>query len=254
MDSYISWFIHGLALIPVTLLPIINPLASAPVFAATVGTNHGMAQRLARQVAINAWFVLVVSMLIGTYVLALFGISLPVVRIGGGLLVATTAWQMLHHTGDDDIQTVVAQEAKTLSEAEIVQRSFFPITFPLTTGPGTIAASIALGAKIPPGPGRIRARRAGGRLRSGAGLAGAVPDFQELGRRARAARQDRYAGDDPDDGVHPAVHRYPDHVDRLGRAERDRVLTPVRAAHCPGNMPVSFKAVPIWADRGSARR
>jgi multiple antibiotic resistance protein len=152
VDSYISWFIHGLALIPVTLLPIINPLASAPVFAATVGTNHGMAQRLARQVAINAWFVLVVSMLIGTYVLALFGISLPVVRIGGGLLVATTAWHMLHHTGDDDIQTVVAQEATTLSEAEIVQRSFFPITFPLTTGPGTIAASIALGAKIPPGP------------------------------------------------------------------------------------------------------
>jgi multiple antibiotic resistance protein len=152
VDSYLSWFIHGLLLVPVTLLPIINPLSSAPVFAATVGTNRNMAKRLARQVAINSWFVLLTSMLVGTYVLALFGISLPVVRIGGGLLVAATGWQMLHHTEEDDVHAVAAEEAATLSEAEIVQRSFFPITFPLTTGPGTIAASIALGAKIPPGP------------------------------------------------------------------------------------------------------
>jgi multiple antibiotic resistance protein len=91
-----------------------------------VGTNRAIARRLARQVAINSWFVLVVSMLIGTYVLAFFGVSLPVVRIGGGLLVAV-------------------EKAATLSDAEIVQRSFFPITFPLTTGPGTIATSAASG-------------------------------------------------------------------------------------------------------------
>jgi multiple antibiotic resistance protein len=84
--------------------------------------------------------------------LALFGISLPVVRIGGGLLVAATAWHMLHHTEDDDVHAVAAESAATLSDAEIVQRSFFPITFPLTTGPGTIAASIALGAQIPRDP------------------------------------------------------------------------------------------------------
>lgn len=152
MDPLISWFVHGLLLVPVTLLPIINPLSTAPVFAATVGSNRGMAKRLARQVAINAWFVLVVSMLIGTYVLALFGISLPVVRIGGGLLVVATAWQMLHQIEDDDVHAITAEETVALPDAQIVQRSFFPITFPLTTGPGTIAASIALGAKIPPEP------------------------------------------------------------------------------------------------------
>ncbi|MCU0990412.1 MAG: NAAT family transporter [Xanthomonadales bacterium] len=152
MDPLISWFVHGLLLVPVTLLPIINPLSTAPVFAATVGSNRDMAKRLARQVAINAWFVMVVSMLIGTYVLALFGISLPVVRIGGGLLVVATAWQMLHHVEDEDMHALAAEEAVALPDAEIVQRSFFPITFPLTTGPGTIAASIALGAKIPHEP------------------------------------------------------------------------------------------------------
>ena len=152
MDSVLEFFLKGLILVPVTLLPIINPLSSAPVFAVTVGSNRVIASRLARQVAVNAWFVLVASMLIGTYVLALFGISLPVVRIGGGLLVAATAWHMLHHNEDDDVHAVAAESASTLSDAEITQRSFFPITFPLTTGPGTIAASIALGAQIPSEP------------------------------------------------------------------------------------------------------
>lgn len=151
MESHISWLIQGLILVPVTLLPIINPLSSAPVFAATVGANRTLARQLARQVAINAWFVLLVSMLIGTYVLALFGISLPVVRIGGGLLVASTAWRMLHHTGEEDDVAEAVEEAE-VPQAEVMQRSFFPITFPLTTGPGTIAASIALSANVPPDP------------------------------------------------------------------------------------------------------
>lgn len=167
MDSVLEFFLRGLILVPVTLLPIINPLSSAPVFAATVGANRTFAGKLARQVAVNAWFVLVGSMLIGTYVLMLFGISLPVVRIGGGLLVAATAWRMLHHTEDDDVHAVAAHDAAMLSDAEIVQRSFFPITFPLTTGPGTIAASIALGAQIPAEP----ALYAVGVLVAGAGAA-----------------------------------------------------------------------------------
>jgi multiple antibiotic resistance protein len=145
-------FLKALILVPVTLLPIINPLSTAPVFIATVGANRSIAKRLARQVAINGWFVMVTSMLIGTYVLTLFGISLPVVRVGGGLLVAATAWRMLHRTEDDDVHAAAAAKASEMSDAEIVRRSFFPITFPLTTGPGTIAASIALGAQIPTTP------------------------------------------------------------------------------------------------------
>jgi multiple antibiotic resistance protein len=152
VESLVVPFLKALILVPVTLLPIINPLSTAPVFIATVGANRSIAKRLARQVAINGWFVMVVSMLIGTYVLTLFGISLPVVRIGGGLLVAATAWRMLHRTEDDDVHAAAAAKASEMSDAEIVRRSFFPITFPLTTGPGTIAASIALGAQIPTTP------------------------------------------------------------------------------------------------------
>jgi multiple antibiotic resistance protein len=152
MDSLIVPLLKGLVLVPVTLLPIINPLSTAPVFIATVGADRQLAKRLARQVAINSWFVVVVSILIGAYVLALFGISLPVVRIGGGLLVAATAWRMLHRTEDDDLHAAAAERTSELSHTDVVRRSFFPITFPLTTGPGTIATSIALGAQIPSTP------------------------------------------------------------------------------------------------------
>jgi multiple antibiotic resistance protein len=147
--SLIISFLNALILVPVTLLPIINPLATAPVFVATFGGDRHVSQRLARQIAINSWYVMLGSMLLGAHILALFGISLPVVRIGGGLLVAAAGWRMLHHAEADDVQAAAAVEAAGLTDIELVRRSFFPMTFPLTTGPGTIAASIALGSQIP---------------------------------------------------------------------------------------------------------
>jgi len=149
----LSDLLHALVLVPVTLLPIINPLTAAPVFTMTAGSEPAATRQLARQVAINCWFVLVGSLFVGTYVLDLFDISLPIVRVGGGLLVAASAWRMLNRSDDDDVQQAVKRSQRnTLSDVEVVKRSFFPITFPLTTGPGTIAASIAIGAGMPRQP------------------------------------------------------------------------------------------------------
>lgn len=148
-----SEFLNALVLVPVTLLPIINPLAGAPLFAMAAGDDRVVTRQLARQVAINCWFVLVASLLVGTYVLELFGISLPIVRVGGGLLVAASGWRMLNTSNDDDVHAAVKRsQSAALSRAEVVKHSFFPITFPLTTGPGTIAASIAIGAGLPRQP------------------------------------------------------------------------------------------------------
>jgi len=148
-----SEFLHALLLVPVTLLPIINPLSGAPVFTMMAGDDPSTTKRLARQVTINCWFVIVASLLVGTYVLELFGISIPIVRIGGGMLVAASGWRMLNRTDDDEVKSAVQRSQRTdLTQAEIVKRSFFPITFPLTTGPGTIAAAIALGAGLPRQP------------------------------------------------------------------------------------------------------
>jgi multiple antibiotic resistance protein len=152
MVAFVALFLKSLVLVPLTLLPIINPLGGAPVFMATAGVNPLVVRKMARQVAINCWCILVVSMLVGTYVLEFFGISLPIVRIGGGLLVAASGWRMLNSKGEDDVQKAVAKQAADIPDTEIARRSFFPITFPLTTGPGSIAASIALGANLPNTP------------------------------------------------------------------------------------------------------
>jgi multiple antibiotic resistance protein len=150
--EFVLPFLNALIALPLTLLPIINPLSTAPVFVATAGRSQAVIERLARQVAINSWFVIVASMVLGSHVLALFGLSLPVVRVGGGLLVAATGWQMLNSKDQDEVREKATHEAQVLSETEIVRRSFFPITFPLTTGPGTIAAAIALGTQLPRTP------------------------------------------------------------------------------------------------------
>jgi len=142
-------FLKELILIPLTLLPIINPLSSAPVLIANAGSDQLLVKRLARQVSLNSFYVIIAAMLVGTNVLAIFGISLPILRVGGGLLVCATAWRMLSSVESDDVQEKAVQAASGMPEAEVVRRSFFPLTFPLTTGPGTIAVAIALGAQFP---------------------------------------------------------------------------------------------------------
>lgn len=146
---YLLDFLQWALLVPLTLLPIINPLSGAPIFVSMSGGDDDIARRMARQVAINAWCIIVTSMLIGTYVLEVFGISLPIVRLGGGLLVAATGWKLLNSGAHDEVHSAMADRAEPVSQEEVARRSFFPMSFPLTTGPGSIAASIALGTKIP---------------------------------------------------------------------------------------------------------
>ena len=148
-------FLKTAVLVPITLLPIMNPLGNAPIFLSmTQGADDATSKKLAQRVALNCCFLLMGAIFIGSYVLAFFGLSLPIVRVAGGLLVAATGWHLLHDNGnqhgDSAIRTTLA-EADTVnwSEGELRQRSFYPISFPLTVGPGTIAASIALGAHQP---------------------------------------------------------------------------------------------------------
>lgn len=144
MDFVVS-MLQSTLIVPLTLLPIINPLGNIPIFNSLCGGNSTVAGAMARQVTFNAWVILMVSMLIGTYVLELFGISLAIVRIGGGMLVAATGWRMLQAGEDDAVRSAVADHAVELSRVELARRSFFPMSFPLTAGPGAIATSIALG-------------------------------------------------------------------------------------------------------------
>lgn len=91
--------------------------------------------------AINSFFLLAASYLVGTHILAFFGISLPVVQVGGGLVVISTGWTMLKQREDEkeDMQ-------KTMQSDDPFRQAFYPLTLPLTVGPGSISVAITLGA------------------------------------------------------------------------------------------------------------
>ena len=91
----------------------------------------------------NGLVLMVAAFFIGTHVLGFFGISLPVVQVGGGLVVVSTGWALLRHSDDDD----ATQDAKMpCNEANYMRQAFYPLTLPLTVGPFSIAVAITLGA------------------------------------------------------------------------------------------------------------
>ena len=146
MNHGLSFLLTNTLLIVAALLPIVNPVGQAPIFISlTRGESRSIRNLLARKVAINGFALLLASMFIGTYVLKFFGISLPIVRVGGGLLVMSTAWQMLH--SDDSGKDPVDEDR--LRGPHIQKKAFFPLTFPLTVGPGTVSIAITLGANVP---------------------------------------------------------------------------------------------------------
>jgi len=100
---------------------------------------------LARRVAINSFILLIVSMVVGTHILSFFGISLPVVQVGGGLIVVSTGWAMLTRSNQVDR----GQSHQTVTQEDILRNAFYPLTLPLTVGPGSISIAITLGANEP---------------------------------------------------------------------------------------------------------
>src|SRR5471030_2741919 len=127
------------------LLPIVNPLGSAPIFLSMTADLPSAARRkLASAVARHAFLLLTAAMLIGTYVLRIFAVSLPIVRVAGGLLVPATGWRLL--TSDEGATNKTPGPVDAW-EREVARRAFYPLTFPLTVGPGSISVAITLGAK-----------------------------------------------------------------------------------------------------------
>jgi multiple antibiotic resistance protein len=126
------------------LFPIVNPLGNTPIFITlTRGLTGPHRAALARAIAINSLVLMVASIFIGTYILAFFGISLPVVQVGGGLVVISTGWALLRRPDEDDAN---GSAKVACHESNYMRRAFYPLTMPLTVGPGSIAVSITLGA------------------------------------------------------------------------------------------------------------
>lgn len=146
-------FIQVMLLAFTTLFPVVNPIGCAPIFLTLTRRYPSSAQQLlARKIAAYSFAILAVSLLFGTSILGFFGISLVVIQIAGGLLVAATGFSLLNQKDD----TSAEKEAPpTLEDA--LEHAFYPLTLPVTVGPGCISIAITLGAHLrhDPGPGLI---------------------------------------------------------------------------------------------------
>ena len=122
------------------LLPLINPLGSALLFLGIVGdAPPEVFRQLARKVAFSTVLFLLIVELAGAALLTFFGISLPVVQFAGGLVVAAMGWQLLNE------QTKNEAAAKTQTAEDnsgpLEDKIFYPLTFPITAGPGCIVVT-----------------------------------------------------------------------------------------------------------------
>jgi len=133
-------------LVYAALFPIVNPVGSTPIFlSVTQGRSDRELHRLAGRVALNSFCLLAGAMIVGSYVLEFFGISLPVLRIAGGLVVTAFGWRLLHQGAEVEERG----DDKDGAAKPTGDDAFYPLTMPLTVGPGSIAVAITLGSRRP---------------------------------------------------------------------------------------------------------
>jgi multiple antibiotic resistance protein len=145
MTGDLRQFVEGVLLVLAALLPIVNPFGGAPVFLAmTADCTQALRATLAQKIGVNAFMLLLASLFIGAYVLEFFGLSLPIVQVAGGIVVCANAWELLRSGSATKTAPASAPGA-----TEIASRAFYPLTLPLTVGPGTISIAITIGAHHP---------------------------------------------------------------------------------------------------------
>jgi multiple antibiotic resistance protein len=143
MSSQIKDIVEGILVVASALFPIVNPLGSAPIFLAmTSDLSVADRRRLSMQVTINCFILMLASVYVGVYVLDFFDLSVHVVQVAGGLLLSTIGWGMLNQRQSADEVTAAA----ALDTQSASARAFYPLTLPITVGPGSISVAITIGA------------------------------------------------------------------------------------------------------------
>jgi len=139
------------------LLPLINPLGTALVFLGLVGDAPAETyRRLARMIAINNIIFLAIIEVLGSAILNFFGISLPIVQLSGGVVIAAIGWGVLNEKDENaaamsrqrELNVRDADGKLSDSERALEEKAFYPFTFPVTSGPGTLVVMLTLTAHI----------------------------------------------------------------------------------------------------------
>jgi multiple antibiotic resistance protein len=127
------------------LLPIVDPLGGAPIYLVlTRGVEHAARGQLARLVAFDSFLLLLAAVLFGTYVLDFFGLSIPDVQVAGGIVLCALGWSLLNK--QDTPEALPRTAAAETVAVDISRRAFYPLTMPVTVGPGSFSVALTLGA------------------------------------------------------------------------------------------------------------
>ncbi|HEY5124566.1 MAG TPA: MarC family protein [Ignavibacteria bacterium] len=131
-------FLQAIPMAFLALFPLVNPVGAIPLFCTLTsdGTNE-YRKKMAFKTSLNVVIILIVFLLIGKLLLEFFGISLPVLKIAGGLIVAHTAWEMVTSKNK-----LTKEESSELDDKEDI--SFTPMAMPMLSGPGSIGIVIGL--------------------------------------------------------------------------------------------------------------
>ena len=129
------------------LFSIVNPIAIAFIFEVMV-RDLTRAERvlIAARVAVYSTSIMLGALWFGAAILNFFGVSIEALRVAGGIVIIFTALELLLQPERKESRK---QEQASDTDRAVTDRAFFPLTMPLTTGPGTISVAIALGAERP---------------------------------------------------------------------------------------------------------
>lgn len=149
MISDLHTFIHLLFIGIIALFPVVNPIGTAFIVNPYLSVLSKKEKKKAvRQIVIYAFFISAVSLFGGQWILELFGITIPVIQLAGGIMICKIGWEFLSSdSGSNDTKQVSGQEEYDPEKYNNVKdKLFYPITFPMTTGAGTISVLFTLSA------------------------------------------------------------------------------------------------------------
>lgn len=141
--SFVGAFLYAFT----TLLPVINPFSGAMFFVTLTGhLSDADRSYVAGRIALFSLIILMVCLFAGHIILGFFGISVGVLRCAGGIVLFAAGWNALN---DAPAQDGTSSPKMELPRSRLKAMAFYPFTLPLTTGPGAIAVTVAIGTTLP---------------------------------------------------------------------------------------------------------